>query len=65
MMSKHFLRLPALKQRTGYGRSTIYSMMSKGQFPKPYQLGGAAGTAVGWLESDVDAWIDSRVKQSA
>ena len=64
-MAKQFLRLPAVKERTGYSRSALYALMAKKEFPRPCQLGGAVGTAVGWLESDGDAWIDSRVKQTA
>ena len=55
------LRLPAVKNRTGLGRSTIYSLISRGDFPKPVLLGARA---VGFLEHEIDAWISARVKQS-
>ena len=53
---------PILRRRdveaiTGLGRSTIYKMISDGQFPKPIQLGARA---VGWPESAIRAWLTSR-----
>lgn len=55
------LRLPAVKARTGLSRSTIYQRIGEGQFPRPVKLGPRA---VGWLETDVDAWLDARIQQS-
>ena len=37
----------------------LFDMIAKGQFPKPFVI-VPDGRAVGWLESDVDAWILSR-----
>lgn len=48
------LRLVELRARVGLGRSTIYRRIGEGTFPAPKNLGGRA---VGWLESDVEAWI--------
>ena len=53
-MSQSFLRLPAVKARSGLSRSTIYLRISQGCFPPPYRLGGRA---VGWLEAEISAWI--------
>jgi predicted DNA-binding transcriptional regulator AlpA len=36
---------------------TIYRLEARGEFPRRRQL---AGNAIGWLESEVDAWIRSR-----
>jgi len=55
------LRLKQTKERTGLSRSTLYSLIKEGKFPPPIPLGARA---VGWLSSDVDAWIESRVKAS-
>ena len=55
---KSFLRLPQVIQKTGMSRATIYNYISKGAFPAPYLLGERS---VGFLCSEVDAWIDSRV----
>lgn len=60
-MVDQILRLPEVKARTGLSRSTIYLRMSQGGFPLPISLGGRA---VGWLESEVDGWLTTRVEES-
>ena len=55
------LRLPAVKVRTGLSRSTIYLRVSEGTFPKPVSLGGRA---VGWVESEVQQWLEQRIEAS-
>ncbi|MBP7609008.1 MAG: AlpA family transcriptional regulator [Steroidobacteraceae bacterium] len=54
-----FLRRKQVETRTGLSRSTIYQYIHDGAFPKPVPLGPRA---VGWLESDVSAWIATRVR---
>ena len=61
-MSYSILRLPAVKARTGLSRSTIYLRISRGQFPKQVTLGGER--AVGWLESEIDSYIESFIEES-
>lgn len=53
------LRLPAVKSSTGLSRSSIYLYASRGQFPKPIQLGERS---VGWLEDEISQWITQRVE---
>ncbi len=60
-MSTTLLRLPAVKARTGLARSTIYLRMKEGFFPTPISLGARA---VGWLEPEVDAWVDSCISKT-
>lgn len=60
-MVNSILRLPAVKKSTGLSRSTIYAKLSKREFPAPVVLGPRC---VGWLESEVQAWIAERVKLS-
>ena len=55
------LRLPALKARVGLSRSSIYLRVSQGDFPRPVQLGPRA---VGWVESEVEAWLTRQVEAS-
>lgn len=57
----HILRMPNVKSRTGLSRSTIYAMIKDNRFPKYISLGARS---VGWLESEIDAWIESRVNAS-
>jgi len=60
-MAKVVLRLPLVKARTGLSRSTIYLRIAEGTFPKPVSLGDRA---VGWLESEIESWLSSRVEAS-
>jgi prophage regulatory protein len=60
-MMHTILRLPQVKIRVGLSRSSIYLAISHGTFPKPVSLGARA---VGWLESEVDAWLSQRVELS-
>ncbi|WP_367872970.1 helix-turn-helix transcriptional regulator [Luteolibacter sp. Populi] len=52
------LRLPEVKARTGLSRSTIYALIAKNDFPRHVPLGMRC---VGWLESEIDSWIATRV----
>jgi prophage regulatory protein len=61
MMTHTILRLPAVKTRTGLSRSTIYLRIAEGRFPKPVSLGGRA---VGWLEAEVQDWLQRRIDAS-
>ncbi len=60
-MAHTILRLPGVKMSTGLSRSTIYLRISKGTFPKPICLGGRA---VGWLEAEVQEWLQRQVETS-
>lgn len=51
------LRLQEVKGRVGLSKSSIYERVKLGQFPKPVPLGGV----VGWLESEIEEWIESKV----
>jgi prophage regulatory protein len=57
MTTASILKLPFVKGRTGLGRSSIYAAVKAGTFPAPVSLGLRA---VGWLDSDITAWIESR-----
>lgn len=61
-MAQRILRRPEVENRTGLSRSTIYAMMADGTFPKPIRLGKRA---VGWRDSDIAAWLDSRANDAA
>ncbi|MGN8106882.1 AlpA family phage regulatory protein [Paraburkholderia sp. 22098] len=57
------LRLKKVTEKTGLSRSSIYykinpaSKYFDASFPKPIRLGAGS---IGWLESDLDAWLTSR-----
>ena len=54
------LRLRAVKAKTGQATSTIYAAMASGKFPRPIPLGERA---VGWLESEIDSWIEACLRK--
>lgn len=60
MLSDSILRLPAVKAATGLSRSTIYARMQQGTFPVQVSLGGHS---VGWLESEINAWLQNRIAE--
>jgi prophage regulatory protein len=60
-MNHTMLRLPTVKATTGLSRSTIYLRVAQGTFPKPVSLGGRA---VGWLEAEVQEWLQRRIQAS-
>ena len=59
-MSK-ILKLQDVMEVTALSRSSIYAFIKTKNFPKPISLGLRA---VGWLESDVQAWIATRIDAS-
>jgi prophage regulatory protein len=60
-MMHTILRLPEVKRSTGLSRSTIYFRIAQGNFPKPVSLGGRA---VGWLEAEIQEWLQRRIEAS-
>ena len=62
--SLHILRMKHVRDRVALSESTIFRMVADGQFPKPFSL-VPGGRAVGWLSSEVDAWIMARVMDDA
>lgn len=60
-MNNKILRLKATQDWTGLSRSAIYLMMRAGTFPRNISLGARA---VGWLEADIQGWINSRITAS-
>lgn len=56
MAVKH-LRRRSVEEVTGLSRSTIYSLMARGEFPRPVRL---TARAVAWPETDVAEWLAQR-----
>jgi prophage regulatory protein len=52
---RRFLRLRTVLERTGLTRSTVYALIKASDFPSPVNIGPRA---VGWVEDEVDDWID-------
>ena len=64
------IRRKQVEARTGLSRSSIYAKLRHNpkrpndydpSFPKPV---GVGSRAVGWVESEIEAWIESRIAAS-
>lgn len=64
------LRLPAVCAVTGLGKSTLHAKCNPKSpiydptFPKKIKLGDGKNGAIGWLESELTGWINSRLELS-
>lgn len=54
-----FLRMPAVARQTGLGKSTLYGLISQGQFPSPLRI---SDRCVAWRQSEVQAWMRARIE---
>ncbi|MBA6350716.1 AlpA family transcriptional regulator [Colwellia sp. BRX9-1] len=50
------IRKPAVTNKTGFSKSTLYNRIKDGTFPPPISLGARA---VGFIASEVDAIIQA------
>jgi len=56
----HILRMKQLVERTKLSRATLYVLMTTDStFPRKIRL---TARSVGWLESELEAWIVSRAE---
>lgn len=53
-----FLPRREVERLTGYRKSALYALMSRGEFPKSRAIGP---NRVVWLESEVRAWMADRL----
>ena len=58
-MANAILRMPDVSARVGLKRSQIYDLIQRNEFPTPVALGKRAR---GWLQTDIDHWIEEREK---
>jgi prophage regulatory protein len=56
-MATKILRLIGVLDALGISKSTVYQWVADGKFPAPIRLGPRS---VGWKQSDVEAWLESR-----
>ena len=59
-MSYHIIRMKEVMAKAGIARTNLWRQVKDGQFPAPVSLGARA---VGWVESEVDAWIESKIAE--
>lgn len=68
VIAYRLLRRKQLEQAIGLSRSTIYARMDENSpqydptFPTPISLGNSM--SVGWIASEVEAWVESRIAES-
>jgi prophage regulatory protein len=55
------LRLNDVRRHLSLSRSAIYARIAAGDFPPAIELGPRA---IGWLRSDIEAWLQSRTRQN-
>lgn len=61
-MADRIVREPECAELTGLSRVTRWRMERAGQFPQRRQI---SPNSVGWLHSEVMAWLESRQPVSA
>ncbi len=52
------MKLKAVMEMTGLGRSSIYDYIAKGEFPRQVKLGERS---VAWIDQEVSDWLDARI----
>jgi len=53
------LRLPTVQAVTGLSKTTIYTLVSRQQFPQPIRRGSRCTR---WRSADVTAWLQAQGK---
>ncbi|HEY3599724.1 MAG TPA: AlpA family transcriptional regulator [Paraburkholderia sp.] len=57
---RRIIRLPEVCNMVGLSRSVIYVRIKEKKFPAPIKLGYSSG----WIESEVQAWIERQINAS-
>jgi len=60
-MLQQIIKLSEVKRKTTLSSSSIYRKVAAGEFPSPIKLSERSS---GWLQTEVENWIDERVKAS-
>jgi prophage regulatory protein len=60
---KRVLRMRDLPGKVNLQPSTIYDLIARGRFPAPFKI-VSGGRAAGWLENDIDNWLDGRTEDA-
>jgi prophage regulatory protein len=55
MSEVSFLRRPQVLARVGFGKSTLYLKIARGEFPAPVKISTRASA---WRSDDVARWIE-------
>lgn len=57
METERILRLREVVDTTRLSRTTIYTLVQNGEFPRPLRLSSRAS---GWLLSEIQEWLGSK-----
>ena len=57
---KRLIRRPVVINMTGLKTSQIYDLIAEKRFPAPVPIGARA---VAWVESEVETWIEARIRE--
>ena len=58
--NERLIRIKEVMHRTGLSQSNIYARIADGNFPKQIHLGIRS---VVWIESQVQDWIQKKIKE--
>ena len=61
IIEQQFIRLSKVKEITSLSKSSIYRLISEGDFPKQIQIGKRS---VVWVRSDINNWINQKLNIS-
>jgi prophage regulatory protein len=56
------IRLPEVLSRVGVSRSTLYTMIQRGEFPASRKLSPRIAV---WSDAEVSQWVASRLAEAA
>jgi len=59
MRKLRFIRMPAVKDRSGHKDSTLYKEIQQGTFPQPIRI---SERCVAWREDQIDAWCKAKAE---
>jgi prophage regulatory protein len=59
-MGERFIRIKEVRARISLSRSSIYTRVQAGQFPRPINIGVRA---VAWRESEIIEWMNARIAE--
>jgi len=58
-VKRTLIKIERVKDRIGLSKTTIYAWVALGIFPRPVSFGHGMSR---WIEEEIDAWIEARIK---
>jgi prophage regulatory protein len=59
-INNYFLRIKQVQEQTALARSTIYKLVSEGDFPQPVKITPKSSA---WVSSEVGDWQQARMSE--